>query len=290
MFDIDKYYEAKTLEDALLYLKANPDAKVIAGGTDVLLRIREGKLAEAHLMGISFIDALKGVSIDKKGDLHIGPMMTFTAIEENETILKYIPILAEAVGSIGGPQIRNVATVGGNVCNGATSADSASSLFCLNAMLKIQTADETKMVPITEFYLGPGRVILEPGEMLTDIIIEKKDYDGYVGTYKKFAQRGAMDIATIGCAVVLKHDGKMIEDIRIGCGVAAPTPIRCTDAENIGRGMAISEQNIDAMAKATISNIRARDSWRGSKTFREHLVYELTKRGTKKLVGLPEEE
>ena len=290
MFDIAKYYEAKTLEDALGYLKANPDAKVIAGGTDVLLRIREGKMTDVHLMGISFIDELKTVKKDEKGDLHIGPMMTFTAIEENEMILQNIPILAEAVGSIGGPQIRNVATVGGNVCNGATSADSASSLFCLNAKLKIQTSGETKLVPIQEFYLGPGKVILQPGEMLTGIIIEKKDYDGYIGTYKKFAQRGAMDIATIGCAVVLKHDGKIIEDIRIGCGVAAPTPIRCVDAENIGRGMVITPENIDAMAKATISNIRARDSWRGSKTFREHLVYELTKRGTKKLVGLSEEE
>ncbi len=290
MFDIAKYYEAKTLEGALGYLKANPDAKVIAGGTDVLLRIREGKMTDAHLMGISFIGELKTVKKDENGDLHIGPMMTFTAIEENEMILQNIPILAEAVGSIGGPQIRNVATVGGNVCNGATSADSASSLFCLNAKLKIQTADETKLVPIQEFYLGPGKVILQPGEMLTDIIIDKKDYDGYTGTYKKFAQRGAMDIATIGCAVVLKHDGKIIEDIRIGCGVAAPTPIRCVDAENIGRGMVITPENIDAMAKATISNIRARDSWRGSKTFREHLVYELTKRGTKKLVGLSEEE
>lgn len=290
MFDVDRYYEAKTLEDALLYLKENPDAKVVAGGTDVLLRIREGKLSGAHLMGISYIEALKGVSLDEKGDLHIGPMMTFTKIEENETILKLIPILAEAVGSIGGPQIRNVATIGGNVCNGATSADSASSLFCLNAKLKIQTADETKLMPISEFYLGPGKVKLEQNEMLTDIIIEKKDYDGYVGTYKKFAQRNAMDIATIGCAVVLKQTGNIIEDIRIGCGVAAPTPIRCVDAENIGRGMTISAENIDAMAKATISNVRARDSWRGSKTFREHLVYELTKRGTKKLVGLPEEE
>lgn len=290
MFDIEKYYEAKTLDDALGYIKDNPDAKIIAGGTDVLLRLREGKMKSAHLMGIGFIEELKTVTKDDNGDLHIGPMMTFTAIEENEVIAENIPILAEAVGSIGGPQIRNVATVGGNVCNGATSADSAPSLFCLNAKLNIQTADDTKTVPINEFYLGPGKVILQPGEMLTDIIIEKKDYVGYVGTYKKFAQRSAMDIATIGCAVVLKHDGKTIADIRIGCGVAAPTPIRCTDAENIGRGMDITLENIDAMAKATISNIRARDSWRGSKTFREHLVYELTKRGTKKLVGLPEEE
>ncbi len=290
MFDIAKYYEAKTLEDALSYLKANPDVRVIAGGTDVLLRIREGKISNAHLMGISFIFALKTITEDEQGNLHIGPMMTFTAIEENEIILKHIPILAEAVGAIGGPQIRNVATIGGNVCNGATSADSASSLFCLNARLKIQTADSSRLVPISEFYVGPGKVILQPGELVTDIIIEKKDYDGYTGTYKKFAQRSAMDIATIGCAVILKHDGKTISDIRIGLGVAAPTPIRCTDAENIGRGMTISPENIDAMAKATITNMRARDSWRGSKTFREHLVYELTKRAVKKLVGLPEEE
>ncbi len=127
-----------------------------------------------------------------------------TKVEKNEIIKKNIPYLGEAVGTIGGPQVRNVATLGGNVCNGATSADSASTLFCLNAKLKIESVRETKIVEIKDFYLGPSWTILKEDELLTDIIIEKQNYDGYRGKYQKFAQRNAMDIATIGCAVMAK--------------------------------------------------------------------------------------
>ena len=286
MFDFKEYYEAKSIDGALDYLSQNADAKLIAGGTDVLIRIRENKLKDANLVGISFIDEIKKIFLDDAGNIHIGPMITFAKLESNDIIKENIPYLGSAGGTMGGPQIRNVATIGGNVCNGATSGDSATTLFCLNAKLKIQSAEAEKIVDIKDFYLGPGRVDLKQNEMLTDIIIERQEYDGYVGKYMKFAQRNAMDIATLGCAVVLKTDGKVIEDIRIACGVAAPTPVRCIDAENIGKGMAVNAAEIDQMAKATISNTKARDSWRGSKDFREHLVYELTKRGTMMLCGL----
>jgi len=286
MFDISKYYEAKTLKDALKYLSENEEAKIIAGGTDVLIRVREGKLAGASLMGISFIEGLNDITKDTKGDIHIGPMASFTDLETSEVIKENMPYFAIAGGTMGGPQIRNISTIGGNVCNGATSADAATTLFCLNAKLKIESVSGAKTVDIQDFYLGPGRVDLKQNEMLTDIIIKREDYEGYTGKYMKFAQRNAMDIATLGCAVVLKTDGKTIEDIRISCGVAAPTPVRCTDAEEMAKGMEVSEENIDKMSKATISNIKARDSWRGSKAFREHLVYELTKRGTMELCGL----
>ena len=286
MFDFKAYYEAKSIGDALEYLNKNGDAKLIAGGTDVLIRIRESKLKDAHLVGISFIDDLKRISLDDAGNIHIGPMVTFSKLGSDQIIHENIPYLGGAGGTMGGPQIRNVATIGGNVCNGATSGDSATTLFCLNAKLKIQSKGEEKTVDIKDFYLGPGRVDLKQNEMLTDIIIERQEYDGYVGKYMKFAQRNAMDIATLGCAVVLKTDGKAIEDIRIACGVAAPTPVRCTDAENMAKGMPVNAAEIDKMAKATISNTKARDSWRGSKDFREHLVYELTKRGTMMLCGL----
>ena len=200
MFDFKQYYEAKSVQDALIYLSENEDAKIIAGGTDVLIRIREGKMKDAHLVGISFIDDLKQVTKDDKGNIHIGPMVSFARLETDEVIKANIPYLGNAGGSMGGPQIRNVATIGGNVCNGATSGDSATTLFCLNAKLEIRSAGETKIVAIADFYLGPGRVDLKQNEMLTDIIIEKENFEGYVGKYMKFAQRNAMDIATLGCA------------------------------------------------------------------------------------------
>jgi xanthine dehydrogenase FAD-binding subunit len=286
MFDISKYYEAKSLKEAKEYLNENENLKIVAGGTDVLIRIREGKMAGISLMGISRIKELNEVSLDSDGSIHVGPMATFSKIENDKIINEYIPYLGQAVGSIGGPQIRNIATIGGNVCNGATSADSASTLFCLNAKLKLESAESERTINIEDFYLGPSWVDLKPNEILTDIIIEKKNYEGYSGKFMKFAQRNAMDIATIGCAVVLKTDGKIIEDIRIACGVAAPTPVRCINAEKMGKGMEATPENIDKISKEALSNTKARDSWRGSKAFRQHLVVELARRGMMELCGL----
>ncbi len=285
MFDINGYYEASSIDDAKQFLANNKGTKIIAGGSDMLIKIRERKLAGASLMGIMRA-GLDTVTIDNDGTIHIGPGCTFSNLEKNDIITKCIPYLGEAVGTIGGPQLRNVATIGGNVCNGATSADSATTLFCLNAKLKIESAQKTKIVEIKDFYLGPGWVILEEDEILTDIIIEKSNYDGYKGKYQKFAQRNAMDIATIGCAVMVKQAGEIIEDVKIACGVAAPTPVRCTDAEAFINGKTATIENITSAAKLTLGNTKARDSWRGSKAFREHLVVELTTRAITQLCGL----
>jgi xanthine dehydrogenase FAD-binding subunit len=285
MFDIKGYIEAENLEQAKTYLANNENAKIIAGGSDILVKLREGWWDDASLVGISRI-GLDQISIDDDGAIHIGPMCTFTNIEKNAIIKEKIPYLGGAVGTIGGPQLRNVATIGGNVCNGATSADSASTLFCLDAKLKIESATQTKMMDIEDFYLGPSKVDLKQGEILTDIIIEKASYDGYKGKYQKFAQREAMDIATIGCAIMVKASGDVIKDVKIACGVAAPTPVRCKDAENFIKGKKATVENIDQAAALTIQNTKARDSWRGSKAFREHLVIELTKRGIGELCGL----
>ena len=124
-------------------------------------------------------------------------MVTFTKAFKDPILRERIPILTQAAISMGGPQIRNIATIGGNVCNGATSADSASSLFALNAQLKVETAKGERMVSIRDFYLGPGKVALKPGEILTEILISPDDYQGFGGHYIKFAMREAMDIATL---------------------------------------------------------------------------------------------
>ena len=286
MYDIDEYKEVHTLDEAKMYLNKNPSARIIAGGTDILIRLRNGKISRAHLMGISRIEELKQVRKDESGDIHIGPLMTFTLLEENQLILENIPPLAEAVSSVGGPQIRNVATIGGNICNGATSADSASVLLCLNAQLVLESHSRKRVIPIVEFYLGPGKVVLEEGEILSDIVIKETDYKNYTGIFKKFSQRQAMDIATLGCAVLLKIDNNRFSDIRIAFGVASPTPVRCKGAEKAGIGLEVTQKNINIISKAVLDDIKPRDSWRGSKAFRLHLAEVLTSRSLSQLTGL----
>ena len=286
MFDISGYKEALTIEEAISFLKENPDAKVIAGGTDLLIKLRDGELGGSILMGISRIAELKEVRKDGDGTVHIGPCVTFTRLEEDETVMSLFPYLGKAGGTMGGPQIRNVATIGGNVCNGATSADSASTLCCLNAQLKLESSEGTRIVPITEFYLGPGRVDLKPGELLTDIMITRENYEGFFGKYIKFSQRNAMDIATLGCAVMVKTRDNVFEEVRIAYGVAAPTPVRCPSAEKVAPGLEVTPENIEKIARTTLEDVHPRDSWRGSKAFREHLVQELAIRAMALSAGM----
>ncbi len=112
----------------------------------------------------------------------------------------------EAVDQVGGPQIRNIGTIGGNICNGAVSADSVPTVFSYNSLLHIANAEGGRVVPVREFYLGPGRVALKQGEVLTHVVIPRAEYEGYHGHYIKYSMRNAMDIATLSCSVVSKVD------------------------------------------------------------------------------------
>lgn len=282
MYNFQGYLEAETLEQALAMLSDNPNLRIIAGGTDVLVKIHGGKMEKVELLGIRKIKDLERIQMLEDGTISVGPLATFSQIFNDPIINEHIPVLAEAAVSMGGPQIRNIATIGGNVCNGATSADSASTLFALNARLRLQTKESERVVPIEEFYLGPGKVDLKPGEILAQILIAPEDYQGFGGHYIKFAMRNAMDIATLGVAALCKlEDGRTFKEVRIGLGVAAPTPIRCTEAESYAAGKEITSEVIKEIGKLAVKSTNARTSWRASKEYREHLVEVLTQRALK---------
>jgi Aerobic-type carbon monoxide dehydrogenase, middle subunit CoxM/CutM homologs len=281
MYDIKGYFEAESISEATALLAENPNLKVIAGGTDVLIKMHGGQIKGVELLSLRKIKGLDSIRKSEDGTIVIGPMATFSQIFNDPIIRESIPILTEAAISMGGPQIRNVATIGGNICNGATSADSASSLFALNTRLKLENHNGERIVPIREFYLGPGKVDLKPDEILTEILISPDDYKGFGGHYIKFAMRQAMDIATLGVAVLCKlHDGALSE-VRIGLGVAGPTPLRCDEAEEYSKGKMVSKETLAEIGKLAVKSTKARTSWRASKEYREHLVEELTQRALK---------
>lgn len=286
MYDIEKYYQAVDIDDAVRALSSDPEAVVISGGSDVLIKIREGKLAGCSLVSIHGIKELAGISLEEDGTIVIGPAATFSHITNNAIIKKLIPILGNAVDMAGGPQLRNIGTVGGNVCNGVTSADSASSLCCLDAILVLKGPAGVREVPISEWYTGPGRTVRAHDELLTAIKIRKENYEGYGGHYIKYGKRGAMEIATLGCAVTVKltEDKKHIADLRLGYGVAAPTPIRCRETEKAAVGMEIGEALAEQVGKGALEEVNPRSSWRASKEFRLQLVEELGKRALKQAV------
>ncbi len=281
MYNIIGFYEAETVREATALLAGNPKLRLIAGGTDVLIKLHNGQIAEAELLSLRKIKSLDTIRKAEDGTIVIGAMATFTKVFNDPILRKMIPILTEAAISMGGPQIRNIATIGGNVCNGATSADSAASLFALNAQLKLEDHQGGRLVPIREFYLGPGKVALKPGEILTEILISPDDYQRFGGQYIKFAMREAMDIATLAVAVVCKLQSKTFDEIRIGLGVAGPTPLRCLDAEAYAKGKEVSVETVAEIGKLAVNSTKARTSWRASQEYREHLVEELVQRALK---------
>ena len=185
MFDIKSFYEASSVEDAVRALSADPDSEVISGGTDVLIRVREGKDAGKGLVSIHNIPELKGIEMEENGTILIRPATSFSHITNDPIIKKHLNMLGEAVDQVGGPQVRNTATIGGNICNGATSADSASTMCALNAVLTLQGPEGTRDVPITEFYTGPGRTVRKQNEVCTAFLIRREDYEGWEGHYIK---------------------------------------------------------------------------------------------------------
>lgn len=286
MYDIGKFYQAADVEDAVRALVEDPEAVVISGGSDVLIKIREGKLAGCSLVSIHGIKELEGIRMEEDGTIVIGPATTFSHITNNDIIQKHIPMLGDAVDMAGGPQLRNIGTIGGNVCNGVTSADSASSLCCLDADLVFKGPDGVREVPISQWYTGPGRTVRNHDEVLTAIRIKKENYQGYGGQYIKYGKRNAMEIATLGCAVSVKltEDKKHIQDLRLAYGVAAPTPIRCHTTEEAVKGMETGEALAQAVGKGALEEVNPRSSWRASREFRLQLVEELGRRAVKQAV------
>jgi len=278
MFDIEYYEKAESVKDAVRLLSENPEAKLISGGTDVLIRLREMHEGYSALVDIHDLAELKGITISDDGTISIGSAVTFTEIFENEIINTHIPVVALASGTVGGPQVRNVATIGGNLCNGAISADSLASLCVLDAVLEIEGKDGVRHVPITEFYLGPGKVVLEQSEVLRSINIEKANYESFGTHYYKYAMRNAMDIATIGCAAAVKLKNGKIETLKNAFTVAAPKPARAVTAEKFAEGLEPTEENIKAIAEKTLEDLNPRDSWRASKDFRLHIIQTLAER------------
>jgi xanthine dehydrogenase FAD-binding subunit len=286
MYDIEKIYTATSTQDAIEHLVADPKSIIIAGGSDVLISIRHGKLAGCSLVSIYGLDELRGITLQEDGSIKIGPLTSFSHITKNEIIQKYIPVLGEAVDDIGGPQVRNIGTIGGNISNGVTSADSASTLFALNANLQITGPNGERVIPISEYYVGPGKVSLKNGEILTAIYITKENYENFSGKYIKYAMRNAMDIATLGCSVTCKLNEQkdIIEDVHLAFGVAGPVPMRCPKTEDAIKGMKISDEMLSVFGSSAITEVNPRSSWRASKEFRLQLVEELSKRALKESI------
>ena len=280
MYDMKALYQATDVADAVALRLAHPEAQIIAGGSDVLVQMREGKRAGAELISIYGLDELRGVSLEEDGTLRIGSLTSFSHITQDPLIQKYVNVLGEAVDQVGGPQIRNIGTIGGNTCNGVTSADSASTLHAYDAIVELTGPEGVRRQPIHEFYIRAGKVDIREGEIQTAILIPKESYENTFGHYIKYAMRNAMDIATLGTSVNvrLSADKRYVERVRVAFGGAGPGPLRAGTAEGLAAGQPRSVDLAERFAQAVKEDINPRDSWRAARDFRMHIAVESAKR------------
>lgn len=243
---------------------------VYAGGTDIIPKIRYKRLSPKALVNIKRIPGLDRIELNDH--LSIGTLTTFNDILFSGVINEKYPVIAEVCGHIASHQVRNLATIGGNICNAAPSADSAPILMVHNSQVEIFSASGTRTMPLEDFFKGPGAVALGKGEILTRIIVpEPKENTGHA--YIKHTVRRSLDIAIVGVAVGLTIDEEgRCTGARVVVGASAPTPLRAVNAEEILTGTRLEPERIEEACKAASDEITPIDDVRGSAEYRREMT------------------
>ena len=271
-------YQPTTLQEASRLLKEKgPGGRFLAGGTDLVIAMKEKGLAPEYIVDLKRLPGLSGIRKNSDGSITIGALTTMREIETSKLLREKYPFLCQSAAEVGSIQIRNRATVGGNMSNATPSADVAPSLIALQAIAKVAGAGDERTVALEEFFLGPGRNALSPDEILTGITIPPTS-PRLVGDYIKFSPREMMDLAYVGVAVVYSLNDKKCADVRIVLGAVAPTPIRAKKAEAALEGQILSDDlaaNIGAIAAEEAKPI---SDVRSSADYRRAMVGAMTKR------------
>jgi carbon-monoxide dehydrogenase medium subunit len=278
------YHEPKTIKEACSLLSQYSDqARVLAGGTDLIPKMKNGLVVPEHVVNIKKIPGLESIEGRKKG-LRIGALAPISELTHNSLIRSKFPILGTAAASIGSFQVRNLATLGGNLCNAAPSADMPPGLLVLDSTVKIAGGEGHREIPLEKFFLGPGKVALGLGEILTEIYVPFITSNAKQ-IYLKHTVRRAMDITVVGVAICLSVEGKTgyCEQARIALGAVAPTPIRAKKTEQMILGRKLEDINITSIREVVRMEVDPISDVRGSADYRSEIVSTLTARAFKSL-------
>jgi carbon-monoxide dehydrogenase medium subunit len=275
-----EYFEPSTLNEALNILKKHSgEAKILAGGTDLLVKMKGGLIAPKYVVNIKSISDidLRGIAVNAHGGIKLGALTTLQTIQDSPLVKERASILAETAKKMASHQVRNIATIGGNLCNAAPSADMAPPLIVLDAEAKILGSKGERTIKLENFFLGPSQTSLDDDEILLEIYVP--EIDSSVRTiYEKFTLRDAMDIATVGVAVSLKQKDGLCEAVKISLGAVGPTPIRARQSEEVLLGEKIGETVIKKASKTASEEAKPIDDIRGSAQYRRQLIESLVRR------------
>jgi CO/xanthine dehydrogenase FAD-binding subunit len=275
-----EYHAPTSLSEALdMLAKYDGKARVFAGGTDLLVSMKRREVLPEHLISLKGIAQLKGVHYDEKEGMRIGALVTLGEIEHSKMIQDKFCVLCDAVEVMASPQIRSLGTIGGNLCSAAPSADTAPPLIVLNASVEITSSKGKRKVPVEKFFKGPEESVLNPDEILTQILIPNP-LEKSSGAYLKLMRRAAMDLAQVGVAVCLSFgpEKSICRGAKIALGAVGSTPIRAFKAEQILLNKEMSETVAKQAGNIAAQEASPRSSIRASKEYRTEMIEVLTKR------------
>lgn len=276
------FVSANNLDEATQLLATHgSDARLIAGGTDLVVQMKAGKINPRFVIDLHRLAELKAIQEDPDG-LLIGALMTHAEIARSAVVQQRYTALSEASSQVGGPQVRNRATIGGNICNAVPSADTAPPLLVFDASATVVGPHGvTRSIDLEHFFAGPSRSVLQPGEVLRDLFLPQPPQNS-ASAYLKLGRRKAMEIALVGVAVrVSVRAGGEFGDVRIALGAVAPTPIRVREAEAFLSGREINPENLQKAAQIAAENARPITDLRASAEYRRDMVAVLTARAFK---------
>jgi carbon-monoxide dehydrogenase medium subunit len=274
-----EYLVPQTVAEALSLLsRYKGKAKVIAGGTDVIpkLKRRETKAPE-YIIDLKGLAGLDYIKYGEAKGLALGALVTIHAVETSPIIQQKFNVLFQAAQSMASAQVRNRGTIAGNICNAVPSADTAPALLTLEAKLKLVSQKTERIVNIEDFFTGPNETVLTDAEILQEIQVPNLTPNSR-GVYLKLTPRRAMDLAIVGVAVLVILDGASCKDIRIALGAVAPTPIRAKQAEATIRGQRFSDTLVERAAEIAAAESSPIDDHRASAEYRREMVKVLTRR------------
>jgi len=252
-------------------MEAEPRGALYAGGTDLLVRMRNGLVHSNQMICLERIEELAGVE-DRGEEIFIGPCTTFTRLLESPLIMNHFLILINALKVVGSPPIRNMGTIGGNIVTASPAGDTLPPLYVLRAELELRTKDSSRRIPVKDFIKGPGETVLAPGEVLTAIFV-RKEPDLNFHHYEKVGQRKALAIAVVSLAALLKTSEEgMVEEARLAWGSVAPTVVTSTEIEAMLIGHRLSCEVLEKAGQLARAMVKPIDDIRASGDYRRQVA------------------
>ena len=279
-------FEAASVEEAVsLLADYNGNARVLAGGTDLVVQMRQRKMAPEYVISIMGIKGLDYIRYSEGGDLRVGALTNIRDLEMSKEIGGGHGVIREAAGCVASTGVRNMATIGGNLCNASPAADMAPCLIALSAEVKIVGDRGERQIPLEEFFLGPGSTALGKADLLTEVNVPAiVPHTGAV--YLKHGVRAENDLSVVGVAagITLEKGGDIIEEIKLALGAVAPTPMRAKNAEAVLRGKQSTIMHIQEAARVASEEAQPITDTRASAAYRKEMVRVFTEHAIQEAV------